>query len=190
MYWQIHRYLGAGLVCLGLLLASRAHALPISTEKSKAEIQIHPRLPMPSQGQFSAVLGQIELLPDQMNKVEVILDARKIHFSGPAWLNRMAQSKAFLDAEAHPIIRFSSDAFSKQLLLNGGDLKGELFLRGQTQRVSFSILPPACSEPGHRCPLKVQGEVNRREYGMKAYRLSVKDIVNFEFTIFFEQKTL
>jgi polyisoprenoid-binding protein YceI len=188
MHWQTHRRVVGGLVLLGALLASPAHSLPISAEKSKAEIQIHPRLPMPSQGQFSEVSGQIELLSDQMNKVEVVLDARKMHFSGPVWLNRMAQSKAFLDAEAYPVIRFSSDAFSKQLLLNGGDLKGELFLRGQTRTVSFTILPPVCSEPGHRCPLKVQGEVNRRDYGMKAYRFSVKDAVNFEFTIFFEQR--
>jgi polyisoprenoid-binding protein YceI len=188
MHVRRYRHAAVFFTGLSLLFISPVNALPISAEKSKAEIQIYPRLPMPSQGQFSEVSGQIELLPDQMNKVEVILDARKIHFSGPAWLSRMAQSKAFLDVETYPVIRFSSETFSKQLLHNGGDLKGELFLRGQARAVSFTILPPACSEPGHRCPLKVQGEVNRRDYGMKAYRFSVKDAVNFEFTIFFEQK--
>jgi polyisoprenoid-binding protein YceI len=167
-----------------------ANADIINPQKSKADIKIYPRLPMASQGTFSDVSGQLQLQPDQMFTVEVILDAHKLSFTGPAWLNKTARSKDFLDVQTYPAIKFSSAHFNKALLTKGGNLEGSLFLRGQTRAVSFFVLPSICSEPGHSCPLTVRGQVNRRDFGMRAHRFTVKDAVDFEFTIFFEPKPL
>jgi polyisoprenoid-binding protein YceI len=167
-----------------------ANADIINPQKSKADIKIYPRLPMASQGTFSEVSGQLQLQLDQMLSVEVVLDAQKLSFTGPAWLNKTARSKDFLDVQTYPAIKFSSAHFNKTLLTNGGSLEGSLSLRGQTKAVSFFILPSMCSEPGHGCPLTVRGQVNRRDFGMRAYRFTVKDAVDFEFTIFFEPKPL
>jgi polyisoprenoid-binding protein YceI len=176
------------LLCV--LGVNSVDAVVIDAEKSKADIKIHPRLPIASQGRFTDVNGQLLINHDQSYSVEVVLDGRKLLFSGPAWLNRMARSKEFLDVDTYPNIRFTSNPFRKDILTKGGELAGELSLRGQQRPVTFSILPASCSEPGHDCALKVRGEVNRREFGMHTYRFSVKDNVDFEFNIFFQSKPL
>ncbi len=104
-------------------------------------------------------------------------------FKGPQWLARMARSEAFLDAEKHPHIRFVSAPFHKTLLEKGGELQGQLFLRGLQQSVLFQIEKPTCPRPGYDCELIVNGSVKRRDFGMQAYRFSIKDNVDFEFRI-------
>lgn len=155
----------------------------IDSKRSSAEFSIHPRLPIPSQGRFESVSGALQALPEQQWRVEVQVDARKLSFKGPQWLGRMARSPEFLDAEKYPHIQFVSEAFSHVLLENGGELKGQLSLRGQTEAVSFHIEKPACAKPGYDCELLVNGSVKRRRFGMHAYRFSIRDEVDFEFRI-------
>jgi polyisoprenoid-binding protein YceI len=170
---------------LWLLMAAStcSHAAVIDTKRSSAEFNIHPRLPIPSQGRFESVNGALLALPEQQWRVEVQVDARKLSFKGPQWLGRMARSKEFLDAENHPHIQFVSQAFSRDLLEKGGELKGQLSLRGRTEAVSFKIEKSACSKPGYDCELLVNGTVKRRVFGMQAYRFSIRDEVDFEFRI-------
>ena len=171
------------LWALGLLLAGSANAAQIDSGSSLASFTIHPRLPMPSQGRFESLSGSLIALPIQKWKVEVQVDARKLSFKGPQWLATMAHSEAFLDAEKHPNIQFTSEPFSKTLLEKGGDLQGQLLLRGQQKTVRFHIEKSTCAKPGYDCELIVNGSVMRREFGMQAYRFSIKDNVDFEFRI-------
>lgn len=168
-----------------LLLAANAqgHAAVIDSSRSDASFSIHPRLPIPSEGRFESLSGSLVALPTQKWKVEVQVDARKLSFKGPQWLARMARSEAFLDAEKHPNIQFVSVPFSKTLLEQGGELQGQLSLRGLQQSVRFHIEKSSCVKPGHDCDLIVNGSVKRREFGMQAYRFSIKDNVDFEFRI-------
>ena len=62
-------------------------------------------------------------------------------------------------------------------------MQGQLFLRGQQRSVGFHIEKSACTHAGIDCDLVVRGSVLRREFGMKAYRISIKDNVDFEFRI-------
>ncbi len=162
---------------------AQAHAATIDSSRSNASFTIHPRLPIASQGRFEALAGALLAQPKQQWKVEVHVDARKLSFNGPQWLSKMARSEAFLDAENHPNIQFVSLPFSKALLEKGGELKGQLYLRGLQKPVSFHIEKSACALPGHECDLIVHGTVKRREFGMQAYRFSIKDNVDFEFRI-------
>ena len=164
-------------------LPVNANATAIDSTRSRASFTIHPRLPIPSQGRFDSVSGSLMLTTKDIWKVEVQVDARKLGFKGPQWLARMARSESFLDAEKHPNIQFISAPFSKALLEQGGVLQGSLFLRGQQRSVSFRIEKSACSHAGVDCDLVVHGSVLRRDFGMKAYRLSIKDNVDFEFRI-------
>ncbi len=166
-----------------LMATAQVHAAVIDSSRSKASFSIHPRLPIPSQGQFESVGGSLISQPQEKWKVEVQVDARKLSFKGPQWLARMARSEAFLDAETHPNIQFVSMPFSKALLEQGGKLQGQLFLRGQQRTVSFHIEKPGCVRAGFDCDLVVHGSVMRRDFGMQAYRFSIKDNVDFEFRI-------
>ena len=165
------------------MASAQGHAAIIDNSRSSASFNINPRLPIPSQGSFESVSGSLMAMPNQNWKVEVQVDARKLRFKGPQWLARMARSEAFLAAEKHPNIQFVSTPFSKALLESGGVLQGQLFLRGLQRNVSFHIEKPACARAGYECNLVVRGSVMRRDFGMQAYRFSIKDNVDFEFRI-------
>ena len=165
------------------MASAQVNASIIDSSRSKASFTIHPRLPIPSQGSFESVSGSLIAMPNQNWKVEVQVDARKLSFKGPQWLARMARSESFLDAEKHPNVQFVSTPFSKTLLEKGGVLQGQLFLRGLQRNVSFHIEKPACARAGYECNLLVRGSVMRRDFGMQAYRFSIKDNVDFEFRI-------
>ncbi len=172
------------LLALLLLVANaQAHAAVIDSSRSNASFSIHPRLPIPSEGSFESVSGSLVSMSTQKLKVEVQVDARKLSFKGPQWLARMARSEAFLDADKHPHIQFVSASFNKSLLVKGGELQGQLFLRGLQQNVRFHVEKSICARPGYDCELVVNGSVKRRDFGMQAYRLSIKDNVDFEFRI-------
>jgi len=177
------RLFGALLLLTASALHSNAHAAVIDSSRSVARFSIHPRLPIPSQGRFESLNGALLPVSKKQWKVEVQVDARKLSFKGPQWLARMARSEDFLDAEKHPDIKFISIPFSKTLLEKGGDLQGQLFLRGLQKTVSFHIENSGCANPGYDCDLVVSGSVMRRDFGMQAYRFSIKDNVDFEFRI-------
>ena len=165
------------------MASAQATAALIDSSRSSASFSIHPRLPIPSEGSFDSVNGSLVPIPTQKWKVEVQVDTGKLSFKGPQWLSRMARSEAFLDAANHPNIQFVSTPFNKTLLEKGGELEGQLFLRGQQRTVRFHIEKSACRKPGYDCDLVVSGSVKRRDFGMQAYRFSIKDNVDFEFRI-------
>ena len=49
--------------------------------------------------------------------------------------------------------------------------------------VRFQVDPSGCEAPGYDCDIHVSGEVSRREFGMDAYRLWLKDEVGFDFRV-------
>jgi polyisoprenoid-binding protein YceI len=165
------------------MASAQLSAAVIDSSRSGASFTIHPRLPIPSEGRFESVNGSFVSMSAQKLKVEVQVDARKLSFKGPQWLARMASSEAFLNAEKHPNIQFVSVPFNKTLLEKGGELQGQLSLRGRHQTVRFHIEKSACAKPGYDCELVVNGSVKRRDFGMQAYRFSIKDNVDFEFRI-------
>jgi polyisoprenoid-binding protein YceI len=150
--------------------------------RSQARFKVRMRILPAATGHFLDVRG--ELQPDgDRQRVAVEVDGRKLRFAGPAWMAKVTRSSDFLDVEAHPQIRFRSDAFAPTLLLAGGALRGELTLRGQTRPVTFNVAPSACAAPGRDCDIVVTGRISRQAFGMHAYRLTVRDAVDFEFQV-------
>jgi polyisoprenoid-binding protein YceI len=115
--------------------------------------------------------------------VRVRLDARELDLDGPEWMVRTTRSDKFLDVERHPDIRFESAPFTRDLLREGGELEGKLRLRGRVRPVRFRIEPAACAQPGRGCDIRVNGRVSRRDFGMSAQRLWVRDEVGFDFRV-------
>jgi polyisoprenoid-binding protein YceI len=62
-------------------------------------------------------------------------------------------------------------------------VRGELTLRGLTRPVSFRLLPSGCAHPGRDCDLQVNGTINRKEFGMTAYPVSVRDDVELRMRV-------
>ena len=178
----------AGWACLSALLAlpvAAADAPPLwhlDPLASQAQFRVHLRLAIPAEGRFKRIQGEIRPLPDQKLSVRVQLDARELVMGGPAWIQKVTHSPAFLDSAAHPEIRFQSLPFSPQVLVSGGDIAGTLTLRELSKPVTFRVLPTQCRQPGIACPISASGTLNRHDFGMHAYRWSLRDevVVGFQ----------
>ena len=150
--------------------------------RSQARFKVRMRILPAATGHFLDVRGELQSEGDRQ-RVEVEVDGRKLRFAGPGWMNKVTRSDPFLAVDKHPRIFFRSDPFAPTLLREGGPLRGELTLRGETRPVTFKVAPAACAEPGRDCDIVVTGRVSRQAFGMNAYRLTVRDGVDFEFQV-------
>lgn len=87
------------------------------------------------------------------------------------------------DAARYPWIEFRAAAVSERVLREGGEVPGELTLRGITRKVSFTVSPSECPRPGIGCAVRASGEVQRSEFGMQARRFLLGDRVQLSFEI-------
>ena len=182
------RYLWAALVCLGALLvpkATPAQSAPllIDGNNSEARFIVRMRWGMRTQGRIAKVGGEMSGDSAQGWRVLVVADGKSLVVKGPRWMDRVTRSDDFLAVDSHPEIRFHSERFSEQLLHSGGSVRGELTLRGLTRPVSFRLLPSGCAQPGRDCDLQVHGTINRKEFGMTAYPVSVRDDVDLHMRV-------
>ncbi len=114
--------------------------------------------------------------------VDVRIDAGALimHDSGHAdW----ARSAEFFDAERYPWIAFRAEQVPAELLRDGGELTGELMLRGVRRPQTLQIQPSACERPGRDCPLRARAVLRRSEFGMTSRRMLVADWVRLHFSI-------
>ena len=158
-------------------------ALAIDGTRSHAEFLVHLRLRMRATGRIAGVSGELRPQPAGGWTVRVQADGRNLRVGGPRWMGRVTRSDDFLAVERYPDIRFNSQAFSDRILHAGGDVRGQLTLRGLTRPVSLRLLPSACAHPGRDCDLRVQGIISRLDFGMTAYPKSVKDDVEIRLQV-------
>jgi polyisoprenoid-binding protein YceI len=93
-------------------LNTASSAEPIKTfdsKQSSALFQVGMRLPIPVNGRFPEVDGEIIPLPDKQIRVRVHLDARSLKMSGKPWIQSLTHSSDFLDTSRYPDIVFFSD---------------------------------------------------------------------------------
>lgn len=150
---------------------------------SEARFIVDVRLPIKAEGRFAAVDGELRPAPEGQCEVRVRLRTDTVEYSGPEWMAKLTRSAAFLDAGTHPEVAFESLAFPAAWLNEGGSIRGRLTLRGRERPVEFALRPAECDTPGQACAIRVSGEVSRRDFGMQAYRFTVKDNVRFDFAI-------
>lgn len=175
-----------GVVCLAGLAASvmaAPHRESFNPATSEARFAVSVRLAGDVDGRFRGIEGELEPAGAKQWRVQVRVDARELELDGPGWMLRSTRSRSFLDVERHPEIGFVSEPFPRALLSTGGQLAGELSLRGRRKPVTFTLAPSDCKRPGHACHIRVYGTVSRRSFGMQSQRLWVGDAVGFDFRV-------
>lgn len=153
--------------------------------QTQASFEVSLRVPMRAVGHFTRVSGQMQGDAGSGWTVLVQVDGSSLRFEGPAWMDRVTRSEQFLALDRHPEIRFASSAFTDSVLHAGGELRGELQLRGRRRPVTFQLLPADCARPGYDCDITVRGRISRHAFGMNTYRMSVRDEVDFRFRMRF-----
>lgn len=82
------------------------------------------------------------------------------------------KSPEYFDAANHPYIVFRALDVPASVLSAGGELSGELSLRGVTRPVRFKVTADRCvlSAELSYCPFEVAGYIRRHDYGISARR--------------------
>jgi polyisoprenoid-binding protein YceI len=178
----MHRALGV-LLLLGATSAAHAETLLIDTARSSAGFALRALWVKRIDGGFARVEGVIERAPATGRfdvDVRIAADSVKMDKEDHA---RWARSADFFDAARHPWIRFRAESVPERVLREGGQIRGELTLRGATRAVGFEVAPAECARPGRDCAVRASGDVQRSEFGMDARRLVLSDKVRLDFAI-------
>ena len=86
----------------------------------------------------------------------------------------------FFAAEAHPEIGFRAEAIPLLRLRAGGEISGELRVRGRTRKARFTLLASDCAEAAARCRVQAGGELSRRDFGMRTRRYTLGDRIRID----------
>ena len=185
-----------GLVLVLLLAVAPTAATParetllIDSATAQARFALRALWVKRIDGGFAQVQGVIERDTGTGRfDVDVRIAAGSIVMSNPDHAE-WARSDDFFDATRHPWIGFRAEAQPEHVLRDGGDLVGELTLRGVTRPMRFEVEPAGCPRPGIDCAVRAFGELERSEFGMTARRLFISDKVKLELAIRVHPATL
>jgi polyisoprenoid-binding protein YceI len=135
-------------------------------------------------GHFGRVDGSVSVDPFRNQlRVDARIDVANVHMGSRSY-EEWVKSDEFFDASAHPQITFASAPFPRARLRAGGDLPGELTLRGIRQPVRFDLQPSTCERPAFDCPIRVNGEIRRSMFGMGSHRGTLSDKVELDFMVY------
>lgn len=165
---------------LALLVLGLWFALPaagqsdfrIDGESSQVHFLLHALGWWPVRGEARAE-GQVTRTDDQFTiDVRVPLSSLRMGREG---YRDWALSPEFFWAARYPQIRFQADAASANDLQGGGEIRGDLQVRGKRQSVRFVIDSADCGEAHRACRVRASGELSRRAFGMRSRRLTLAD---------------
>ena len=91
-----------------------------------------------------------------------------------------ALSPEFFWAARHPELHFRAEAVSLARLRDGGDIVGQLEVRGHRRKVRFVLVGSDCAPTATTCRVRASGELSRRAFGMRSRRLTLGDRIRIE----------
>lgn len=179
--WRLAPLLGLSLVLAALPAA--AEPMQIDPEVTTAAFSVRVAWVRRIEGRFGRIEGAVERAPDRPGlAIDVRIAADAVDMNNPEHAD-WARSAEFFDAKRHPWITFHAERVPEQLLLDGGELRGELRLRGVRRPQSLWLEPATCDRPGLDCALHARAELRRSEFGITARRLAISDRVRLRLQI-------
>lgn len=180
----------AGLLSLCLLLpppvpagAAGGSDLEIDPAASRVEFSLRTRWGQALEGRFPVWRGVVVAMPGGEWQVRMRLDARAVEIAGHPRYTRLTRDEGFFHVRRWPDVELQSDPFPPELLQHGGELSGIVGMRGRRLAEVFTVVPAACARPLLDCPVVVEGEVSRADYGMDRWSVAVGDRVRFHLSL-------
>ncbi|TBR35798.1 MULTISPECIES: YceI family protein [Dyella] len=97
---------------------------------------------------------------------------------------RWVLAPEFFDAEHYPTIHFVSEPVMLAALRDGGELFGELTIRGVSRPAHFQLVSAPCVQgKPYECEIEVRGSIQRSDFGMTGHRTALSDKVDLGMTI-------
>ncbi len=177
----------AGLIALAATSPAdyqlSSETLALDSARSSAAFSVKVLWMFAVDGQFGNVRGTVSV--DRFRgqaTVDAHINAADVTMrraSALAWV----KSAEFFDVEHFPEIHFRSDAIPMTRLHLGGQVPGQLTMRGITRAVVFDMLPSACEKAAVECAIEAVGTVRRSEFGMTTRRATLADKVELSFSV-------
>lgn len=172
-------YVSCCLVLLLLtLLPAQAADYRIDPARSHADFGVKLFWLTQLNGRFQEIDGDVTLssLHDTA-VVDAHITVESIHMNSDR-IRRWVLAPEFFDASRFPSIHFVSEPISLAMLEKGGDLDGELTMRGVTKPAHFEVLPSHCPlDLPQQCVISVRGTIQRSDFGMSNHRTAISDQV-------------
>lgn len=162
------------------LQSAVAGELQLDRERSRVGFSIPVLWLFEREGDFADLALTVQI-DEQTDRVDI--DARigvaSARMDNPADVVTL-KSADYFDAANHPYIVFQALDVPGTLLRSGGELAGELTLRGITRPVRFQLAPDPCAPvpASGYCPFEVLGRIYRHDFGMSARRGILGDEVS------------
>lgn len=177
---------------LGLLLlaaasyagAAEGELIRLDASRSEVGFKVKVMWLLGVNGRFGKVEGTVRTDPFRNRlSVDARIDVASVSMGRRSY-EEWVKSDEFFDAATHPQILFESEPFPRARLKSGGELRGDLTMRGVRLPVRFDLRPAECDRPAFDCPIRVDGEVKRSQFGMGSHRGTLADRVDLEFSVF------
>lgn len=171
---------GIGLLALALgLCAAPAFAETFDPALSRFGFELRTRFGMKLEGRFPRYDGEVRHLSDGRHQVVLRMYTRNVEIIDHPRYTEWTRSEKFFEADRYPVVMFVSKPYDPVLLRTGGDLAGELSIRGVTRPKTLAVAPSTCARPAYDCDVVATGAVRRSDYDMSDWMLAVSDRVVF-----------
>ena len=168
---------GLALLCLWPMLAASADALdPVA---SRLGFELSTRWGTKLSGLFRHYEGEVRQLPDGRHQVHLRMFTRSVEIEGHPRYSEWTRGPRVFESERYPVVAFVSRPYSEDLLRHGGQLPGELSIRGITRPETLTVAPAACAHPARDCDVVATGAVRRSDYDMDNWQMAINDRVVF-----------
>lgn len=177
-------WLAAGLALP--VLALGAQVWPVDPAQSQATFSVRKFIFAHARGTFPNLTGKLQRISTgigaDLGEVDATIEVGQLVMDD-ADDRAKALGPAFFDAARFPRASFRSDPFPLSELVTGGILRGSLDLHGQTRAVAFKLAPSACPRQPLRCVIRVEGKLDRSDFGMRGWRAVLGDVVRLDLRI-------
>jgi len=173
----------AACLIAALLLLPVLRAAEIDPAASHVGFTLKTRWGKTLVGHFPHYEGEVAALPDGRHQVRLRLSAATVEIEDSSTFTRLTRGESFFHVRRWPDMELQSDPFPPALLREGGDLAGIVGMRGLRRGEVFHVVPASCMRPLLDCPVVVEGEVSRADYGMDRWALALGDTVRFHLSL-------
>lgn len=164
-------------VTLPCLAQQKVHF--IDPAQSRFGFEIKTRFGMKIEGFFPRFRGEVVELPDKRKQVRFWLDATQVEIPGKDRYTSWMRGEDFFDVAHYPVVEFESLPYTDDVIKGGGDITGNLTIRGITHIETLHVLPAERTRTGYDCDVISRGTVLRGRYGMNAWQMALGDGVTF-----------
>lgn len=159
--------------------SAQSRAMSLDKQHTQLGFELSTRWGQSLEGSFPRYDGVVSVLPDGRHQVSLRMYTSDVQIEDHPRYAQWARGSAFFDSDKWPEVVFISHPYDTAVLRDGGQIRGELVIRGIRRPETLTVQPAQCPQPAVDCDVVLTGAVRRSDYEMDSLRLAVNDRVVF-----------